>query len=88
MKDFSGNADMVDAAPRMRWLCRRGMKELDLLLLHYLDTRYAEAPDTERSAFRELLDMDDPVLWSWLIGVQPLPEGDLRSLIERLRAYR
>lgn len=45
---------------RLRWLCRRGMKELDLLLLGYLDRRYAGAPAGEQAAFVRLLSMQDP----------------------------
>lgn len=88
MTDVCDDRDMVAPMARIRWLCRRGMKELDLLFIRYLDTRYAEASDEERSAFEVLLGLDDPVLWSWLIGVQPLPEGDMGLLIERLRMYR
>lgn len=73
---------------RLRWLCRRGMKELDLLLLRYLDTRYTQASADEQLAFRTLLDQDDPVLWSWLSGAQAQPGGMLGALIIRLRAYR
>lgn len=64
------------------------MKELDLLLVRYLDSRYAQAPQDEQLAFETLLDQDDPVLWSWLVGSQPAPGGMLGELIERLRAYR
>jgi len=72
---------------RLRWLCRRGMKELDLLLVRYLDTRYPQASEDEQLAFEALLDQDDPVLWGWLSGAQTQPEGMLGELITRLRAY-
>lgn len=75
-------------SPRLRWLCRRGMKELDVLLTGYLDTRYAHASEDERLAFETLLDQDDPVLWAWLVGAQPLPEGMIGELISRLRSDR
>ena len=47
---------------RLRWRCRRGMRELDVLLTRYLDKRWAAAPEEERAAFRALLDLPDPEL--------------------------
>jgi len=44
----------VDAERRkLEWRCRRGMKELDLLLLRYLRERHATAASDERAAFVE-----------------------------------
>jgi len=44
---------------KLRWRCRRGMKELDLLLTRYVDERYREATPDEQQAFRQLLDADE-----------------------------
>ena len=41
---------------RLEWRCRRGMKELDLLLVRYLRRRYSSAPSDERLAFAEILE--------------------------------
>lgn len=53
---------------RLEWRCRRGMKELDLLLLRYLRQRHAQAASDERSAFVEFLELPDPDLVRYLIG--------------------
>jgi antitoxin CptB len=53
---------------RLKWKCRRGMKELDLLLERYLDGRYPAADAVEQEAFRELLDMQDPELFAFVTG--------------------
>ena len=79
---------MSASAPQLRWRCRRGMKELDVLLTRYLDKRYAAASADQQLAFETLLDQEDPVLWGWLIGSQPGPEGAIGELIRRLRHYR
>ena len=47
---------------RLRWRCRRGMKELDQLLVRYIDRCYAGAPADERLAFERLLDCEDELL--------------------------
>jgi antitoxin CptB len=50
---------------RLRWRCRRGMRELDHLLGWYLDARFADAGADARHAFSALLDQQDPELWDW-----------------------
>lgn len=44
---------------RLKWQCRRGTKELDLLLENYLETRYLQADEQEKAEFVELLKMED-----------------------------
>jgi antitoxin CptB len=50
------------ARGRLAWRCRRGMKELDLLLERYLHEAFARAPAEEQAAFAALLERPDPEL--------------------------
>ena len=52
---------------RLRWRCRRGMKELDFLLLRYLRAMGHGASD-ERAAFAAFLELPDPDLVRYLIA--------------------
>jgi len=61
------------------------MKELDLLLRRYVDDRWPAAPDTERAAFEQLLDLPDPILAAYLLGHET-PPPPLLDLVRRLRA--
>jgi antitoxin CptB len=54
----------------LRWRCRRGMRELDILLERYLRERYPNAPGTEQQAFEALLDLPDPELHAYLMRRQ------------------
>jgi antitoxin CptB len=76
---------MVSDEGRLRWRCRRGMKELDLLLTRYMDVRYGAAPAEEQEAFRGLLEAQDPVIFAYCLGSQRPPEH-LADLIERITA--
>ena len=59
----------MDAGLRkLEWRCRRGMKELDILLLRYLRDSLVTAPDHERDAFAEFLELPDPELARYLIA--------------------
>jgi antitoxin CptB len=70
---------------RLRWRCRRGMKELDILLTRYMDERFATASVEEQDAFRQLLETQDPVLFAYCLGSEAPPEH-LAVLIERITA--
>jgi antitoxin CptB len=47
---------------KLRWQCRRGSRELDLLLNTYLHTCYPSADDDEKARFMEMLKLDDSEL--------------------------
>jgi antitoxin CptB len=53
---------------KLRWHCRRGMKELDLLTLGYLERHYPDAPADDQQAFAGLLELQDHQLMSYILG--------------------
>ena len=73
---------------RLRWRCRRGMLELDLLLLPYVEQKFWHAPAAERSLFLDLLEEDDPVLFEWFNGRNlPVDDAPRMHLIARIRGW-
>jgi antitoxin CptB len=52
---------------RLKWQCRRGMRELDELLLSYLTNQYPETSEDDKQAFRALLELSDPSLIEYLL---------------------
>jgi len=52
-----------EAERRLRWRCRRGLLELDIVLGRFVRQRYAAMDDAQRVIFDELLDMPDTELW-------------------------
>ena len=76
---------MAEHDGRLRWRCRRGMKELDILLTRYMDERYGVAPADEQDAFRKLLEIQDPVIYAYCLGQEPAPEH-LAVLIQQITA--
>jgi len=53
---------------KLQWRCRRGMKELDFLLLRYLREAHTRAATDERAAFVEFLELPDPDIARYLLG--------------------
>ena len=70
---------------RLRWRCRRGMRELDQLLGWYLDSRYATAGDATKAAFSTLLEQPDPELWDWLSGRAIPEQPGWRLIVDEIR---
>jgi antitoxin CptB len=70
---------------QLRWRCRRGMKELDLLLARYVDERFCSASNAEQEAFRRLLETQDTVLYGYCLGTER-PPAQFAPLIERITA--
>ncbi len=71
----------VGEESRLRWQCRRGMRELDELLLRYLETRYAEAGSDEKMAFKAVLALPDPELNAYLLQRQNPPAKSIADVI-------
>lgn len=53
---------------KLRWRCRRGMRELDEATRAYLDNHYESASEEDKELFLELLDMQDPQLFRLISG--------------------
>jgi len=71
---------------RLRWQCRRGVKELDVLLERYLETGYLLAGDEEKDLFVALLKLEDDALMGVFLGDSA--EGEMMlELVERIRAF-
>ncbi|HEY9199753.1 MAG TPA: succinate dehydrogenase assembly factor 2 [Gammaproteobacteria bacterium] len=70
---------------RLRWQCRRGMRELDLLLLQFLDVGYAGLDANAAHAFNRLLDCPDALLLEWLLGRQIPSDKDVADVVQRIR---
>jgi antitoxin CptB len=68
----------------LRWRCRRGMKELDVLLTRYLDRDYHNVPPGQRQAFEDLLERADPEILDYILGRKAAESRDLALVIARL----
>jgi antitoxin CptB len=71
---------------RLRWHCRRGMKELDIVLLAYLERHYDTASAQDQRIFGELLELQDPQLYAYLLGRETPADEAVAHVVNRLRA--
>jgi antitoxin CptB len=82
----AGPGDDASELRRLRWRCRRGMRELDQLLERWLEREWAQSPESERGLFLRLLDCEDDRLWRWFMGFEHPDDAALASMVERIRA--
>ncbi|NDP41355.1 MAG: succinate dehydrogenase assembly factor 2 [Aromatoleum sp.] len=71
---------------RLRWRCRRGLLENDLILARFLDTRGETMTEGEVAALDRLLDLADHDLWDLLAGRAEPAEASVGPLLRALRA--
>ena len=69
---------------RLKWRCRRGMRELDVLLMRYMDRVYPDADPGQREAFEALLSLQDPEILALLTGRQIADDGRVQDVVQRL----
>lgn len=77
----------MSQAARLRWRCRRGRRELDLLLQRYLSDHYEHAGAAERADFEALLERSDPELEDLLTGRLAPESPEQAHVIERIRRH-
>ncbi|MFQ3201291.1 MAG: antitoxin CptB [Zhongshania sp.] len=65
---------------RIRWACRRGMLELDLVLTPYVEDRFQNLDDESQQRFIRLLDSEDTELFAWFLS-KSLPEDPELAMI-------
>ena len=72
--------------PELRWQCRRGMLELDILLNTFLDKQYAQLDETQRETFVSLLAYPDQTLYELLMATMTSASPDIADMVGRLRS--
>ncbi|ALS97682.1 succinate dehydrogenase assembly factor 2 [Lacimicrobium alkaliphilum] len=69
---------------RMKWACRRGMLELDVLLLPFLEQAFDELSDQQKETFERLLTCDDPDLFAWVMGHKQCDDPELAAMVDTI----
>ncbi len=71
---------------KLSWRCRRGMRELDVLLERYFKERFASAPATEKQAFARLLELQDPVILGYLLKQEIPADPVIADVVNEISA--
>ena len=71
---------------RLRWRCRRGMLENDLILARYLEARADAMSAEDLAALDRLLDLADDELWNLIAGRTESADPELQAMVAALRS--
>lgn len=78
---------MAEIPPRLRWQCRRGMLELDVLLGNFLEQAYLKLTPDDQELFTKLLTCNDQELFMWLTGKETPTDPQLLAMVEKVRTH-
>lgn len=71
---------------QLKWRCRRGMLELDILLNNFLEKKYNDLSQSDAALFSTLLDYQDQVLLDLLLGKKESSNANVLDLVARIRS--
>ena len=72
---------------RLRWHCRRGMLELDVILKSFFEDVFDSLNYKQQLQFSELLAQVDTNLYAWILGFQQPSEPHLQEIINLIKSY-
>lgn len=75
----------VNKVSKVRWQCRRGMLELDMLLHQFYDAQYLRLSEEDKALFSNLLEYTDHELYQLLMGTQEPENSNLKSIISLIK---
>ena len=72
---------------RIKWACRRGMLELDVVIMPFFEECFEGLSDDEQQDFVALLECDDPDLFTWIMGHGRSETLKHASMIDKVVAH-
>lgn len=73
---------LADNKPRLRWACRRGMLELDVLFMPFVEKSYDALSSEDKDVFERLLECQDPELFAWFMGHEKCEDPELNRMVQ------
>ena len=73
---------------RLLWRCRRGIKEMDIVLQEFIKDSYDELNNENKSAFSKLLEEQDLDILNWILGKGKPEDTALIEIIKKIRSSR
>ncbi len=81
-KNFYKQSLTNSSKARLKWACRRGMLELDILLSPFVDDAYDDLTNENKAIFARLLECEDPELFAWFMGHETCEDEELNNMVQ------
>ncbi|MGX5174655.1 FAD assembly factor SdhE [Aliikangiella sp. IMCC44653] len=76
---------MLQQQKQLAWQCRRGMLELDVVLIPFLERHFLDLNESQQALFKTLLGESDPDLYSWLMGFAKPSNTEYLAMIQLIQ---
>lgn len=73
------------ARRRIRWLTRRGLLELDMILERFISQYFDKLSDAELANLSKMLDLPDPEFLALINGQKPCIHTEFLPVLEKIR---
>lgn len=74
--------ELTDQERRLQWRCRRGLKELDVIMGPFMDEHYRELTPDDKVLFVRLVDCEDMDLFNWFMRQDKPVDPELERMID------
>ena len=68
----------------IRWACRRGMLELDILLGDFFEQQYLSLNETDQDIFQYILSLPDQDLYEYFMGKRKPEDQELERVLKKI----
>ena len=80
------SAPQTEKVKKLAWQCRRGMLELDVILIPFLEKHFADLSSVQQDRFEQLLNEADPDLYTWIMGYGHPEKASQLEIVNIIRA--
>ena len=70
---------------RLLWQCRRGIKEVEVILVPYLQRHYPALNDDKKAVFERLLACHDVDLFEWFTVRSASDDKEIKGLVDEIQ---
>ena len=72
---------------RIEWDCRRGMLELDKIIMPFYQQHFDQLTETQKQTFIRLLECTDLQLFSWFFNRFKAPDQSLQQMVDYIQQH-
>ena len=83
MPEHTASSDKTDFN-RMWWHSRRGMLELDNLLIPFIEEVYRDLSDEDKARYKKLLSSEDNDMFEWFMQRSRPEDPDLQRMVDMI----
>lgn len=74
----------MSSRAKLQWQCRRGMRELDLILGSFVERCFEGLSSEERDSLQSLLEQPDQAILAWVMGRETHPDPGVARLVDKV----